>query len=87
MQRNALGTQTARVQSRTSSTGLYIRNFLTERAVAHFVHDAVVPDADAQPAVLTGQRLDAGRARLDAQQFCGTLDPPRDLGVKLAELP
>jgi hypothetical protein len=39
-------------------------------AVAHLVHDAVVADADAQPAMLTGQRLDAGRARFDAQ-------PPR----------
>jgi len=56
-------------------------------AVAHRVHDAVVPDADAQPAMLTGQRLDAGRARFDAQRFGGTLDPPRDLGVKLAKLP
>jgi hypothetical protein len=37
--------------------------------------------------MLTGQRLDAGRARFDAQRFGGTLDPPRDLGVKLAKLP
>jgi hypothetical protein len=36
---------------------------------------------------LTGQRLDAGRARFDAQHFGGTLDPPRDLAVKLAKLP
>jgi hypothetical protein len=55
--------------------------------VAHFVYDAVVPDADAQPAALTGQRLDAGRARFDAQRFGGTLDSPRNLGVKLAKLP
>lgn len=56
-------------------------------AVAHFVHDAVVPNPDAQPATLTGERLDARRARLDAQRFGGNLDPPRDLGVKLAKLP
>jgi hypothetical protein len=56
-------------------------------AVAHFVHDAVVPNPDAQPATLTGERLDARRARLDAQRFGGNLDPPRDLGIKLAKLP
>jgi hypothetical protein len=40
-----------------------------------------------RPISLTGQRLDAGRARFDAQRFGGTLDPPRDLGVNLAKLP
>jgi hypothetical protein len=37
--------------------------------------------------MLAGQRLDARRARFDAQRFGGTPDPPRDLDVELAKLP
>jgi hypothetical protein len=55
-------------------------------AVAHFVHDAVVANADTQPAMLASQCLDAGWPGLGAQGFGGALDTTRYLAVKLAKL-
>jgi hypothetical protein len=51
------------------------------------VHDAIVADADAQPAVLPSRCLYAVRSGLSAQGFGGVLDAARYLTVKLAELP
>ena len=55
-------------------------------AVAYLVHDAIVADADAQPALLPSQCLYAVRPGLSAQGFGGVLDAARYLTVKLAEL-
>jgi hypothetical protein len=55
-------------------------------AVTHFVYDAVVANADTQPAALASQCLDAGRSGLSAQSLGGALDTTRYLAVKLAEL-
>jgi hypothetical protein len=55
-------------------------------AVTHFVYDAVVANADTQPAALASQCLDAGRPGLSAQGLGGALDTTRYLAVKLAEL-
>lgn len=51
-------------------------------AVTHFVYDAVVANADTQPAALASQCLDAGRSGLSAQSLGGALDTTRLSGCQ-----